>query len=55
MIYALLIFFDSYIPVIMLNMLRFKCFVLFGTHALLDKSLRVLQLATHLSNLTANG
>ena len=36
-------------------MLRFKSFVLFGTHTLLDKSLRVLQLQTHLSNLTANG
>ena len=35
-------------------MLRFKSSVLFGTHTLLDKSLRVLQLPTHLSNLTAN-
>ena len=39
----------------MLNILRFKSSVLFGTHTLLDKSLRVLQLLTHLSNLTANG
>ena len=39
----------------MLNMLRFKPSVLFGTHTLLDKSLRVLQLPTHLCNLTANG
>ena len=39
----------------MLNMLKFKSSVLFGTHNLLDKSLRVLQLPTHLSNLTANG
>ena len=39
----------------MLNTLRFKSSVLFGTHALLDKSLRVLQLPTHQSNLTANG
>ena len=39
----------------MLNMLRFKSFVLFGTHTLLDKSLRVLTLPTHLSNLTTNG
>ena len=31
-------------------MLRFNSFVLFGTHILLDKSLRVLQLPTHLSN-----
>ena len=46
--------FDSFIPVIMLNTLRFKSSVLFGTHTLLDKSLRALQLPTHLSNLTAN-
>ena len=39
----------------MLNVLRFKFSVLFRTHALLDKSLRVLQLPTHLSNLTASG
>ena len=38
----------------MLNTLRFKS-VLFGIHTLLDKSLRVLQLQAHLSNLTANG
>ena len=38
----------------MLNMLRFKSSVLFGTHTLLDKSLRVLQLPTHLFNLTSN-
>ena len=47
--------FDSFIPVIMLNKLRFKACVLFGAHALLDKSLRVLTLSTHLSNLTVNG
>ena len=35
-------------------MLRFKSSVLFGTHTLLDKPLRVLQLPTHLSNLTVN-
>ena len=51
MIYA----FFSFIPPIMLNMLRFKSSVLFGTHILLDKSLRVLQLPTHLSKLTVNG
>ena len=39
----------------MMNTLRFKSSVLFGTHTLLDKSLRVLKLPTHLSNLTANG
>ena len=37
-----------------MNTLRFRSSVLFGTHTLLDKSLRVLQLPTHLSNLTAN-
>ena len=47
--------FDSFFHVIMLNALRFKYFVLFGTHTLFYKSLRVLQLPTHLSNLTANG
>ena len=46
---------DSFIPVIMLNELRFKSSALFGTYALLDKSLRVLELPIHLSNLTANG
>ena len=39
----------------MLNTLRFKSSVLFGTHILSDKSLRVLQLQIHLPNLTANG
>ena len=39
----------------MLNTLGFKFPVLFGTPTLLDKSLRVLQLPTHLSNLTVNG
>ena len=38
----------------MLKMLRFKCFVLFGTHTLLNSSLKVLQLPTHLSRLKAN-
>ena len=47
--------FDSFFPVIMSNTLRFKFFALFGAHTLLDKSLRVLQLPMHLSNLTANG
>ena len=39
----------------MLNTLGFKSSVLFGTHTLLDKSFRVLQLPTHLSSLTTNG
>ena len=34
-------------------MLAFKSFPSFGTHTLLDKSLRVLQLPTHLSKLAA--
>ena len=55
MIYILLIFFIHFFPVIMLNACIFKSFVSFGTHTLLDKSLRELQLPTHLSNLTANG
>ena len=46
--------FDSFIPVIMLNTLTFKSSVLLGTHTLLDKSFRVLQFPTHLSNLTTN-
>ena len=33
----------------------FKSSVLFGTHDLLEKSLRVLQLPRLLSNLSANG
>ena len=47
--------FESCIPVITLNMLEFKSSILFGTHTLLDKSLRVLQLPTFLFHLTANG
>ena len=39
----------------MLKKLSFKSSVLFGTHTLLDKSLRVLRLPTHLSNLTVIG
>ena len=39
----------------MLDTVRFKSSVLFGTHTLLNKSLRVLQLPTHPSILTANG
>ena len=39
----------------MLNTLRFKSSVLFGTQILLDKTLRVLQLPTQLSNLIGNG
>ena len=47
--------FDSFISATMLNMLRFKSSVLFGRHTLLDKSLRVLQLPAHLSDLITNG
>ena len=54
MIYAWLIFFDSFTALTMLKTLRFKSFVLFGIHALLDILFTVLQLPTHLSNLIAN-
>ena len=47
--------FDSCITVIMLHKLTFKSSVLFGAHTSLDKSLKVLKLATDLSNLTTNG
>ena len=47
--------FDSFIPVIMLNIFRFTSSVFFGTHALLDKSLKVLQFPTHISKLTTSG
>ena len=40
--------FDSFIHVIILNRLRFKSSVLFGTQTVLDKSLRVLQIPPHL-------
>ena len=39
----------------MLKTLRFKSSVSFEAHTLLDRSLRVLQLPTHLSKLTTNG
>ena len=44
-----------HVLLILLNSLRFKASVLFGTHTLTDKSLKVLQLTTHLSNLTGYG
>ena len=48
--------FDLFIPVIMMKKThRFKSSVLFETQTILDRSLRVLQLPTHLSKLTANG
>ena len=47
--------FDSVIAVTMLHMLRFKSSVLFGTHALLDKSLRKIQISLNLPKLTVNG
>ena len=55
MIYLFVKIFDSFFPVIILKTCIFKSSALFGTHALLDKSLRVLHIATHLSILTANG
>ena len=36
--------FDSFIPVNILKILKFKCSILFRTHTLLDRPLRVLQL-----------
>ena len=47
--------YDSFIPVIMFNTLRFKSSVFLGTNILLDKPLRVLQLPTLQSNLSTNG
>ena len=47
--------FDLFIPVIMLNPHRFKFYVLCGRNALIDKSLRVLQLPTQRSNSIPNG
>ena len=47
--------FDSLISIIMPKRLTFKSSFLFGIHALLDKSFRVLQLPIHLFNLTENG
>ena len=41
--------FDIFVPVIILNTFRFKYSVLFGTHILLDRSLRVLQIPVHLT------
>ena len=38
----------------MLNTLGFKSSIFFGAHTLLDQSLKVLQLLTHLSELRAN-
>ena len=39
----------------MLNALIFKSSVLFGTHNLLDKPLKVLQVVAHPPKFTANG
>ena len=45
---------DSFIPFIMLKMIRFKSAVLLRMHTLLDRSLPALQLPTNISKLTAN-
>ena len=55
MIYISLKFSIHFFPVIILKTCIFKSSVLFGAYTLLDKSLRVLESPTHLSNLTANG
>ena len=47
--------FDSFFSVIISKTYVFKSSVLLGLHTSLDKSLRVLQLPTHLSSLNANG
>ena len=44
--------FNWFIPEIKLKTLRFRSSVLFGTHALLNKSLIVIQLTAQLSNST---
>ena len=46
--------FNSLVPVIILKAFSFKFLALFGAHILLDRSVRVLQLPVHLSQLTAN-
>ena len=53
-IYILFIY-DLFIPVIISSTCKCKSSVSFGTHTLLDKSSRVLQVPAHLSRLTANG
>ena len=47
--------FNSFIPVIILETCKFIYSVLFGTHVLFDKLLKVLRLALHLPILTENG
>ena len=46
--------FDSFFSVIVSKTCIFKSFVLFETHTLLDKPLRVLQFPTHFFSLAAN-
>ena len=48
-------FFHSFISVTIIKLLKFKFYILFGTHTLLDKTLKALQLPVHLSKLIANG
>ena len=47
--------FHSFFPVIIFKTCIIQSSVLFETHTLLDIPLRVLQLQSHLFNLTANG
>ena len=47
--------FDSFFSVLIFKKHMFKSCALFGKHTLLDQLLRVLQLPTHLSDLSANG
>ena len=46
--------FDSFIPVLVLKTFRFKS-MFSGKHTVVDKSLKLLQLSTHLSKLTTCG
>ena len=53
MIYVLLLFLIR-LFLFILKVIKFKSPVLFGTHTLLNRSLRVLKLTTHLSKLATN-
>ena len=56
MIYILLKYLiHLFLHIIILKAFIFKASILCGTHTFLNNSLKVLQLPTHLSNLTANG
>ena len=54
MVCLLLKFLIYFFPVIIFKKCIVKYYIVFGTQTLLDKSSKVLQLLTHLSNLAAN-